>query len=66
MGKERPGEIRAFPLENTDKDTLQAGIAANVKPGSKVYTDSHKGYGSLNAFEHQAVVQHRGRGLRSG
>jgi transposase-like protein len=66
MDKERPGEMGAFPVENTDKDTLQAAISANVKPGSKVYTDSHKGYRGLNAYEHQAVVQRRGRELRSG
>jgi transposase-like protein len=52
MGKKRPGEMGVFPVENADKDTLQAAITANVKPGFKVYADSHKGYRGLNGYDH--------------
>lgn len=51
---ERDGIVRAGPVPNVKKTTLQTAIAANVEPGSIVITDEFKSYDGL-AFKHFRV-----------
>lgn len=51
----RKGTIRAVVVKNTDSEQLHGAIKSNVALGSKVFTDSHKGYYGLNEYRHAAV-----------
>ena len=53
--RERGGKSVAKPIESTDQATLHAEIAEHVEPGSKVYTDEHRGYDNLRGYEHGHV-----------
>jgi transposase-like protein len=55
--KERGGNIRAFPINQTGKIDLQAAIVENVKRGSNVYTDCHRSYTGMKGYNHE-VVKH--------
>ena len=58
--RQRNGEIRAFLLDNMDKETLHAAVGANVAPGSTVYTDALPTYKGMEEYTH-AVVEHQKR-----
>ena len=54
--KERGGRVKAMPVGNTDKETLQGFIRSSVDSGSTVYTDDHGGYDGLRtAYKHRKV-----------
>ena len=53
--RERGGEVRAFPVDTTDKIHLHSAIVENIKRGSVLYTDGHKAYQGLRGYEHQSV-----------
>ena len=54
---ERGGDLRGTVVPDSKKETLLPIIKANVAPGSKISTDSYKGYRKLNAlgYDHGAV-----------
>jgi len=62
--KQRNGEVKAFPINGTDRDTLQPAITANVQVGSTLYTDSHPSYVGMAGYEHQVVVHSVGEYVR--
>lgn len=45
---QRGGEVRASAVENLKNETLVSTVADNVKAGSFVYTDEHRGYNGLH------------------
>lgn len=45
------GQVRAMPVQNTDKATLQGFVQANTTEGATVYTDDHKAYDGLPNHE---------------
>lgn len=48
--------VKVAIIPNTKKDTLQAQIAENIKPGAEVFTDAAYGYRNLPAdYQHQFV-----------
>lgn len=57
---ERGGEVRAFPIPNTQRPTLNSAVQKNVALGAKVYTDEHSGYDGLESFYTRARVNHGG------
>ena len=48
-------KIKAFPISLADRETLHRTIKDNVKMGSKVYTDDHRGYIGISGYNHSAV-----------
>lgn len=64
--RERGGDVKAFPVSNTDKTTLQASIADNVQPSAAVYSDCHKAYEGLNGhgYDHYTVAHSVGEYVR--
>ena len=62
--RERDGEVRAFPVERTDKATLQSAIMENVESGSTIYSDSYPAYNGLNGYGHEAVEHSAGEFVR--
>ena len=53
---QRGGKVRATVIEDRDKDTLQGFVHANVRRGSKVYTDELLSYYGLDsAFAHRII-----------
>jgi len=55
--KERGGEVRAFPVDTTEREELQAAVEGNVERGSNVYTDGNMSYRGLPGYDH-AFVRH--------
>jgi transposase-like protein len=53
--RERSGPVRAMPIEDTDKATIQSEIHRNVERGSTVYTDEHGAYKGLKDHNHKTV-----------
>lgn len=55
--RERGGNVKARAISNTDGKTLKGFIHENVKPGSTVFSDDHKGYSGLGGvlYNHAAV-----------
>ena len=49
--------IKAFPIDATDKVTLQSAIHDNVAIGATIYTDEHRGYVGLDGeyYDHESV-----------
>ena len=60
----RAGDVRAFPVSGTDGVRLKSAIVENVKRGSTVYTDGHKGYAGLRGYVHEAVQHSTGEYVR--
>lgn len=57
--RERGGKTIAFPIANTDKETLQGAILEHVEVGSQVMTDEASGYQGINGlFYYHATVNH--------
>ena len=50
------GQIKAKPVNDTDRITLQSTIVENVKRGSSIYSDGHPGYIGLPGYYHEAVL----------
>lgn len=53
---EREGRVRAFPINETKKIDLQCAIVENVRRGSTVYSDCHRGYQNLHGYKHESVA----------
>ena len=62
--KQRGGEVRAQPVPDTKKETLQAFVADNVEPKSTVYTDENNSYRGLVDIEHESVRHSAGEYVR--
>ncbi|MGR3179876.1 MAG: IS1595 family transposase [Candidatus Anammoxibacter sp.] len=61
---ERGGKIKAFPITETKKIDLQCAIVENIRRGSTVYSDCHRGYQNLKGYDHQAVAHSVGEYVR--
>ena len=53
--RERKGRVKAMPVGNTDKHTLQNIIHNNIEKGSRVFTDDHGAYKGLAGYAHEAI-----------
>ena len=53
--RERDGNVKAMPIEETDKATLHGAINTFVKPDSVVCTDDHRSYIGLSGYTHLSV-----------
>jgi transposase-like protein len=51
-------QIRVKVIPNTKQETLHSEIEANVKPGTEVFTDAHRGYNGLEENYRHAFVDH--------
>ena len=58
------GEVRAFPIDDTDGNTLKPNVRENVKAGSVVYTDCHSAYRGMREFRHETVAHSAGEYVR--
>ena len=58
------GQIKAKPVNDTDRITLQSTIVENVKRGSSIYSDGHPGYIGLPGYYHEAVLHSVGEYVR--
>ena len=60
------GQVRATPVANTDKATLQSFVAANAPEGALVITDEFPAYRGLKAlgFTHETVNHSAGEYVR--
>ena len=58
--KQRQGRIKAQPVRNADKATLQGFVTKSVTPGTTVYTDDHAAYRNL-PLPHKAVKHSLGK-----
>ena len=54
----RDGDVRVKHIAITDMDTLDGFVADNVKDGSTVFTDEHRGYSRLSDFYTHQTVRH--------
>ncbi len=63
---ERDGMLRAGPIPNIKRKTLEPLIQKNVEPGSTIHTDELKSYQSLHAsaYRHQTVDHSKGEYVR--
>lgn len=62
--RERDGQVRAFPINRTDKITLQSAIVENVSRGSTIYTDSFPAYNRMKGYQHESVAHSVGEYVR--
>ncbi len=54
-------------VKNTEAETLQPFMVANVATGSKVVTDSYRSYNGLNSdFQHVAIKHTEGNYITIG
>jgi transposase-like protein len=57
---EREGKLRAMPIPNTTKSTLEPIVRANVEVGSIISTDENPSYSDLkHGYEHGTVTHRR-------
>ena len=56
--RERGGYSKAMPIDETTGAALRSAIVKNVKLGSAVYTDEHKGYNGLEPIYKRGTVNH--------
>ena len=49
------GKVNAQVVTDTDSDTLQRFVLANIEPGARIYTDDHRSYQGL---PNHAAVRH--------
>ena len=62
---QRDGEVAAFPVTGTAGENLADNVNARVIPGSRVYTDEHKGYRGLNEdYRHETISHGAGEYVR--
>jgi transposase-like protein len=64
--RERGGQTIATPIENTDKDTIQAAIHQHVEVGSILHTDEAGAYTGIgdSGFSHDTVNHGAGEYVR--
>ena len=62
--KQRNGQVKAKPVDSTDKATLQGFVADTVTPGSTVYTDDAAAYKGMTDVDHKAVKHSVGEYVR--
>ena len=48
-------QVKAKPVQHTDRETLHGFIEANVAQGSKVYSDDAPAYRGLAGYDHETV-----------
>ena len=60
----KTGSVRAFPIENTEAETLKPNVREHVKAGSALYTDCHLGYRGMREYRHEAVAHSAGQYVR--
>ena len=53
--RERGGKVKAKPVSDTTKPTLQGAIHESVEEGATVYTDDHRAYLGLQGYDHESV-----------
>jgi len=53
--RNREGEIRTRVIESTEGVVIRSAIEDNVAKGSKLYTDEHRSYKTLNGYDHKSV-----------
>jgi len=53
--RERAGRVKAMPITNPDKPTLQGAIHDSVARGATVYTDDARAYMGLEGYQHGRV-----------
>jgi len=53
--KERDGRVFAKSITTSDTYTLKFEVEKRVAPGSKVFTDEHTGYETIEGFDHQTI-----------
>ena len=53
--RQRGGKVKAMPVLDTGKPTLQGAIHDYVVNGSTVYTDDHRAYMGLQGYDHHTV-----------
>lgn len=58
---QRGGELRAFVVPDTNKQSVQPHIKKHIQPGSELMTDEWYGYYGLGSIYNHSVVDH-GRG----
>jgi transposase-like protein len=60
------GRTKAKPIARTDAPTLHGEIHANVKAGSTIYTDEHRGYHGLEglSYTHERIEHSLGEYVR--
>lgn len=62
---ERDGKLRAGPIPDATKFTMEPIILENVAPGTVVSTDGHKSYADLSrSYQHGAVDHEAGEYVR--
>lgn len=59
---ERDGSVRAGPIPDVTKETLEGAVKANIAPGSRISTDEWVGYRDLHlaGFDHGTVAHKAG------
>ena len=50
----RSGKVKAMPIEDTKKETIQNIVHQHVRPGSTIYTDENSAYDGV-AHRHKSV-----------
>ena len=55
---ERNGEVRTFVIDNTEANTLQPIMLANVSPDATVVTDAYRSYNGLSSVYNHITVKH--------
>jgi len=48
-------KVKAFPLENVNKQSVHEVIKENIVEGSTIYTDEHRSYEGLKRYNHQTI-----------
>lgn len=60
----RDGEVRAMVIEDTEGETIQTALSKNVAQGSKLYTDEHRSYKTVNGYRHESLNHNIGEYVR--
>ncbi|HXD92777.1 MAG TPA: IS1595 family transposase [Bacteroidia bacterium] len=55
---ERNGFVKTFVIDNTEANTLQPIMLANVNPTATVVTDAYRSYNGLNVVYNHITVKH--------
>lgn len=55
---ERNGNVKTFVIDNTEANTLQPIMLANVNPSATVVTDAYRSYNGLSAVYNHITVKH--------
>ena len=64
LRERKSGRVKARPIADTDSDHLKSAIRSEVKTGSTIYTDGHKGYAGMPEYEHETVEHSAGEYVR--